>query len=415
MKYRKIFLLMFIMICSVIVLSLTSCDYKSNKGKLINTNGGNGKSNFYKEDGDFIQYSEYEENFKPKKDGGAVVAPLSISNQEFYYATTAGTILLLAKEDIAWEKSLGSDEVVSSAMVADKESNLYAITNKFNIYSYTYSGELRFKTNICDSIGGATIPSDLLCLSDGVIAASSDGLLTKITFDGKIIWKKNFNKNLQRILSADTKENTLVILSDNDYEINDTLCSINPQGNINWKYPARTRLIKYPLATEKNIFLTGVKFIGEDLVSIIYALDNSGKMLWEKELSFVPRYISADDEGNIYANCFVNGLGEPIATIFKFDNTGKIIWKKAYDFVAPSPLLVGKDNIAILGTTPKTVGLYFVDKKDGSMRNINSMSNFDPIMQMPVVRPDGCISFAYFHKVGFVKIDEPWLNKILPW
>jgi len=138
-------------------------------------------------------------------------------------------------------------------------------------------------------------------------------------------------------------------------------------------------------------------------------------LLWEKELSYLPRYLSANDEGFVYVNGFQAGLGETMTTVFKFDNKGKLLWRKAYDFTTPAPVLIGKSSLALFGTTSNTVGLYFINQTDGSLQNINSLSNFDPLMQMPTVRPDGSISFAYFQKVGFIRIDEPWINKILPW
>ncbi len=414
-KYKKLFLLLFVLLIVAVSLMLNSCGYTSSKGELVNNFGGIGRSNSYIEYDEFYKYSVFDESFKTKKEGGAIVAPLALSNQEFYYATTAGTVLLLAKETILWEKELGKDELVNSNMCADKEQNLYAITNNFNIYSYNYNGDLRWKLNICDSIGATTIPTDLLCLSDGIIAGTSDGSLVKVSYNGKIIWKKEYNKSIQRILSADMKENLLLILTNNDYDVPDTLYSINPQGNINWKYSAHTRLIKYPVATKDNIYLTGIRFIDEDLVSIVYALDNNGKLLWEKELSYIPRYLSADDDGFIYINGFQNGLGEQMTKLFKIDNKGKLLWHKSYDFTSPSPVLVGKMSLALFGYTDNTVGLYFLDKENGKLLSINSLSNYDPLMQMPTVRPDGAISYAYFQKVGFVRIDEPWINKILPW
>ena len=68
-----------------------------------------------------------------------------------------------------------------------------------------------------------------------------------------------------------------------------------------------------------------------------------------------------------------------------------------------------------MGVTHNAVGLYFVNKETGVIQSIQSYSNEHPTIQSATVRPDGAISFAYYQKIGFIRADEPWINKVLPW
>ncbi len=414
-KYKKLFFLLFIIIASILTLVLTSCGHKTLKGEQVNQFANASRNNNYTYFEDFIKYDEYSEEYKPKTDGGAIVPPLALSNSEFLYATTGGNIIFISNGEIRWEKKFDTLEAVNSNIAADSEQNMYAFTNFGNVYSYSYSGELRWKKNLRAKLDIFVNPCDLLALSDGIVCGFSDGELFKLDYNGNIKWKINISPSIQRVLSADYKENILLNASHNDYDVPDTLYSISPSGKVNWKVSAGMRFIKYPIAAENRIYISGLKYIDEELVSKVFCYDYSGKEVWSLELNSIPKYISADDEGSVYINAFQSGIGEQIGRVIKANSNGKIQWTKYYNFAIPTPIMLGSRTVAFLGTTHNTVGNYFIDKQTGSLVNVNSLSNFDPIIQYPTVRPDGAISYGYFHKVGFVRIDEPWLNKLLPW
>lgn len=411
-KYKKIIPLLLIALLSAIVLFLTSCSDKSLKGKLVNHHGDIGRTNSYEQYGEFVNDNYYDDTIKDSIDAGAIVPALALSDQEMVYATTRGTLMLITTNEINWEKKLGADQAVNATMCADKEQNIYAVSNTGIIYSYSIEGNLRWKKTIVDSLSATAIPCDLLALDDGILSGTSDGVLSKYAFDGKLIWSKKFQTGINKTLTAHGNNAIILISSQDD---NDTLAMLNSDGSVKWKTPAGIRLVKYPLASETTIYCTGIKYIGEDILSQVLAYDLNGKLKWTKELSFVPRYISVSMSDELFANVFQPGIGEQISAIIKLDKNGKLVWKKFFNFTIPTPIMISPKSLAFLGVTHNTVGLYYVDREKGVITNIQSFSNEAPIIHSPTVRPDGAISFAYYQKIGFLRVDEPWINKILPW
>lgn len=411
-KYKSLLQLLAIIIVSAVVLLLSSCDHVSQKGELVNQHADIGRSNSYEHFGEFLSYAYYSDTIPKANSAGAIVPPLALSNQELVYATTRGTILLMTNRDVLWEKSLDSNTAINAFMCADKEQNIYAVSNNGTLLSYSVSGELRWKKSIADSLSDSGIPCDLLAIDDGIIAGTTDGVLVKFSFDGKVLWKKSFPTGIGRTISGYETNTFINIASSNE---NDTLAMLTADGTTKWKVAAGIRLVKYPVVNSDAIYCTGLKYVGTEALAIIIVYDLSGKVKWTKELAFVPRYISVADNGDVYANVFQAGIGEQVSAVIRYDKTGKMIWKKYFNLTIPTPVLIAKSLIAFMGVTHNAVGLYFVNKETGVIQNIQSYSNEHPTIQSATVRPDGAISFAYYQKIGFIRSDEPWINKVLPW
>lgn len=411
-KYKTFLQLIAVIIASVLVLLLSSCDHVTLKGDLVNHHADIGRSNSYESYGEFLSYSNYSDTIAKANSAGAIVPPLALSNQELVYATTRGTILMMTNQDLLWEKNLDSNTAVNAFMCADKEQNIYAVSNTGTLYSYSVSGELRWKKSIADSLSDSGIPCDLLAIDDGIIAGTTDGVLVKLSFDGKILWKKSFPSGIGRTISANETNPIITIASATE---NDTLAMLTTDGTTKWKVAAGIRLVKYPVVNADAIYCTGLKYVGTEALAIIIVYDLAGKVKWTKELAFVPRYISVADNGDVYANVFQAGIGEQVSAVIRYDKNGKMIWKKYFNLTIPTPVLISKSLIAFMGVTHNAVGLYFVNKDTGIIQSIQSYSNEFPTIQSATVRPDGAISFAYYQKIGFIRSDEPWINKLLPW
>jgi outer membrane protein assembly factor BamB len=397
----------------VLCLSLNSCDYKSLKGEPVNQYADQGLSNSYEKYGEFPNYAVYNEEYKPKKDGGAIVPALALSNQEFVYATTAGSVLLIAKE-LMWEKHLDNGEVVNANMAADKEQNIYCVSNTGKIYSYNFNGAIRWKFKLCDTLPLMDVPCNLICLDDGLIAGISDGTIYKLSFDGKPIWKTKMPTGISRsIASAD--QSLFFVQNGAGMNDSDTLTSLDSRGNVKWKKAPGYRLPKAPGANDKAIALSGIKYENNDAYNMILSYKLDGSEIWRKEIGYSPKFLSIANNGEVLVNAFQNGIAEQTSAIYRFSPSGALIWKKHFNYSIPSPILISNSMLAFLGVTYNTVGLYYLNRDSGEIQTILSLSDEDPIIQTPTVRPDGAISFAYFQKVGFVRGDEPWLNKALPW
>lgn len=411
-KYKPLVLLTVILLTLILIVMVTGCSHKSLKGATVNHYADEGRSNSYENYVEFLNYKYYDEVIKDSNNAGAAVAPVPLSNQEFIFAATDGTISMVIDSKILWTKKLDEGNIIAAAMCVDKEQNAYAVSNTGIIYSFDYDGKLRWKNKIADTIGSTDIPCDLLAQDNGIIAGTTNGILKKINFEGKEVWSKNFKNTINKTISGFGENILLSLSSEND---NDTLLAVNPDGSEKWRKAMNIRLIKFPVSNGKNIVCCGLRYENAESISKIFYLDLSGNIIWNKEINWVARYASIAQSGEVFINAFQSGLGEQISNVFRFSQDGTQKWQKNFNFTIPTPIMISHYSIAFLGVSSKSVGLYIVGREDGIIKGIHSFSNELPILHSPTVRPDGSISFAYYQNLGFLKVDEPWINKLLPW
>ena len=414
-KYRKLIPLILIMaVCVIFLLLMTGCSDYTLKGKYINYHGDAGRSNSYEKYDKFIISSYYTDNYKNGESAGAIVAPMAMSDYETIYPTTDGRILKLTDEDIQWTYLLPKGSKVGGYLCADPDQNIYAVDNNGTIYSLSFEGKLRWKTNIVEHpLQQDVIPCDLLAIEGGILAGTTDGMICKIAYDGKMLWKKQLTGSIMKTLSAENNNPLVVIVSEND-ETSDTLEMLNADGSVKWKRDVGMQIVKYPVSGENMICVAGIRYVEEQVYSSVFAYDNSGKLLWQKKWTFVPRTISISQDNDVYVNVFQPGLGEQISALIRLDKTGKMLWKKFFNFTVPTALLISKSVISFLGVTSNTVGLYYVNKETGVIDDIQSYSNEASIIHAPTVRPNGAVSFAFNQNIGFLRVDKSWISKMLP-
>jgi hypothetical protein len=66
------------------------------------------------------------------------------------------------------------------------------------------------------------------------------------------------------------------------------------------------------------------------------------------------------------------------------------------------------------GRKPNTSGAYFMEKSGTYIKTV-SLSNLPELVMRPEVKPDGVIIFAGSSRLSIVRIDDIWVNKIIPW
>ena len=154
--------------------------------------------------------------------------------------------------------------------------------------------------------------------------------------------------------------------------------------------------------------------IYEDKLYLIYALDTLGNILWKKELSVLPRNISVGDDGKIYVTGYNAGLGEGLSGIFCFTDKGELIWKQYLDVTIPAPVLISKDNVAVVGVKKRSPGVFFFNNTGILIKTV-SLSDAPIFNLQPFVLPDPVIAFAGTEKLFILRIDDSMMNKILPW
>ena len=342
---------------------------------------------------------------------------MALSSWQFVFATSNGSIIYVNNKVAEWEQKLDSGFVCAAGMVADKKQNIYVIDNNASIYSFDLLGKLRWKHSLTkiDSSSIVTF-SDLLAQEDGLVAASTDGIITKYSYNGKIIWNRKFNLPTTAYFPSDNSGNLFIPLTQNRFGGNDSLISLDKSGKTNWLIKLNnTRIIKPPVIFDEKIYLCCVESSGDTKLPIVYVLDKkSGKVIRTFEINQMPRFISIDDDGNLYLVAYDGGFGKTISMIICWDKEGKKLWDKYFEVTIPYPLMISNKSLAFIGVDNDASGVYYLTKS-GLVQHVISLTEAPILLFQPTVAPGNKIVFGSTDRLELVFIDDSPLNKFLPW
>ncbi len=189
----------------IVLLLLISCEKEvSLEGEPVNTYGGFSRNNSYERFGDFYRQIYFVDSYDSVFAGGTIAPLLAISGYKIVFPSSDGEIIFFDNREMMWHAKLDSENVASAGMCADPKQNIYVIDNAGLLYSYSVKGKLRWKkyfNKITDK--DIVTFSDLLAVNDGIVAASSNGKISKFNFDGKIVWEKKYNSAILKYFPAD--------------------------------------------------------------------------------------------------------------------------------------------------------------------------------------------------------------------
>lgn len=399
------------------ILITVSCEFnRSLEGESVNIRADEGRTSDYEEYGDFYLYSAYKDIPAIEDTTGSYIPPLALASNKVVLTNLDGKVMLLTGKVPEWIAQLDSNAVAMSAMCADADQNIYLAANNETVYSYSKTGEFRWKKHFPHPREKFVIMSDMLALKDGIAVASSKGMLAKISFKGNILWQKKFSLPVGRTFAADIEGNMAIPLTHKMYGYTDTLLFIDSEGKALWSFSKdQFSFMTYPVISDSRVYIAGVKGKADQKKNILIALDNeNGKLLWESKINQTPRYISSDLENCVYVVSYDIGLGKPITTTNCISADGKLKWESHYNTTAYSPLLISEEYLAFSGRTSNTRGLYFMDRLGKYIKTV-SLSNLPEIVMTPEVKPDGVTIFAGSKRLAIVRTDEIWINKIIPW
>ncbi|MFP4368643.1 MAG: PQQ-binding-like beta-propeller repeat protein [Candidatus Kapaibacterium sp.] len=406
-----------------LLISIASCvSNEDRQGKPVNMYGGPGRHNAF-EYADFYReliYVETPDEFKNdngiNEETGAVVPPLTLTGDDVIIATDDGRLVKVAFEHLLWEAQLDSGEVAASAMCADPGHNIYLISNKGSLYSFLPHGELRWKKMIFPDPGQYEIFSDLLALNDGIYAASSEGRLKKIDFDGNIKWERESSFGITEVFAADDKGNLIINYTQNKFGVNDSLIYMDSNGHVIWaRQLDMIRLIKTPVYRHGTIYVSGLIEIGERRLSSVIAFDTEGNEKWKIELNIVPRFLAVNDKQELFVSGYNAGIGQAMSGIFKFDTAGSLDWKMYYDAAIPSPPVIDQSSLAFPASTPEGIVMLFVRQSDGTISKDFTMTEYPAFNLQPSVSDHGIIVFAATGELTLLRFYQPPFNRYIPW
>jgi len=406
--------LLFTILLVAFVMVLISCS-DDVELKPYNTSGGADRDNNYEHLGTFSTNMFSIIDINCPDSSAAAVSPLYLDDLEFYISTINGSVALIDDAKSKWIAHIGVDQIVASDMAADGDKNLYLITNKGEVQSYSHEGKLRWKYTHPVIKDSNFIYDDLLAQKDGILVSASPGLLFKLSFNGKIKWEFSHALSTLQSFCADESGNIALPSTHNDFYEADTLHFIGPDGKLKWKKVyERTRILKTPVSYGDLIIYPASYMLGDNRLFLLIALDTTGKEQWRKELNIMPKYISSGHDGRIYLLAANSGYGETMSGIFCYDVYGKLIWKLYTGNTVTSPLLISTDNIAFFGTKRNTSGVFFINK-NGTIYQTVSLSDASALNHKPFVTNTPCIAFTGNEKLSILKVDDSIFDRILPW
>ncbi|HYF02750.1 MAG TPA: PQQ-binding-like beta-propeller repeat protein [Patescibacteria group bacterium] len=390
---------------------LGACSGETFTGDEANIHGGMSRANSFENFEPFV-YGDYNiESFTPKDSSGAPVAPLVISNFRTYLATFKGSVMLKSQQGVVWEAELDGNAIAAAGMCTDEKQNLYVIASDGALYSFDVSGTRRFKKQISSGDMNLVLFPDLLAMSDGIVAGASSGEVLKISFDGKVIWQRD--SPFAPTGFASDGAGVFIGLSGNTFATTDSLLYIQPDGRQLWERPFENmRIIHTPVVSGGKIFLTGVRSAQNERMPVVHVLDMTGRVMWSRELAVTPRGVSVAADGTIYVAGSQASVGESRGAVTSLSADGSRNWTMFFDMNIVTPAMISADVVACVGTKGRALGLYALNRTDGELRTVLSLSEAPLLYPQPGMSPDGSLVFAGSERAGIIRTVEGLMQRL---
>ncbi len=400
-----------LIIISISIL-LVSCG-ETDTREYGNTFGDKGRSSSFENTKDF-QYQLYSQ-IVIDSNSGATSPPLLLSNRQYVLSTEDGRVISTLNNNKIWEYKLDSGSFIGSGFAADDNYNIYTIDNKGKIYSLDSSGKLRFSNQLFEP-SKLEIFNTPLALKNTVVFSSTDGNLAILDVSGKVIHRKKYNSSILDYVSAVDEESILVTLTNNQFGVTDTLVCLGTDGTEKWRYSSDGyRFLKGAISNGKSIAISGSLQGGDNPLSKIFYLDGKGKLIWEKEITNIPRFLSLSKKGDLYLVSYSSAMGQMLSGIFSYNTKGELDWKIYYEYSIPMPVYISENELMFIASNRETYAIFYLQRTDGRLIKSLEIGEAHPIIFYPEIGAGGTIIFAGKETLRLIKVDETAINKILPY
>lgn len=401
-----------------VAVCLTACGSETTTDPdSLNLYGGSTRANTYEYVGPFAKGSASDMTVEIGENDstlpGAITPPLPVSSGEICIGTTDGAVVRLLENTIVWKTPLAGKAIAASALCGDAQGNVYVMASDGSLASFAVDGKQRWRL-VLFKAGAAITYSDLLAVSDGVVAAASSGEIVKISFDGKVKWRRLSDLAPTKTFAADAGGNLYIALSQRLFDGNDSLLVLSPQGQQVWALAfEHTRLIKTPVVYGTGVVVAGLRQAESDRVPVLHAIDQMGRIRWSKELTITPRGVSIANDGTIFVAGYRAGIGDALSAVIAFSQQGKQLWKMNYEFTIPTPILISEDVLAFVGVKGKSTGMYYM-MRDGTYIDVVSMGDMPVMNLQPAVDAGGAILFTTSENLGMIRVAPSGFSRVLP-
>lgn len=388
----------------------------ADEGKTFNSaNGGHTRSNNYeginKVFSNYISYKEFK--FSGEVDSsGFLFPPFFINSNDYLYISKSNKIHVIIDDRVMSTFDLETNFIASNPC-KDENDNVYFQAHNGTIYSYNLSdrrqAKLNWKTENAKS--EPTLYSDLVYMNNKIYSSSTKFGLEVFNTDGKLDYKVEINNSIRHFAIAN--DNSIYIsTTHDDFQKEDTLIAIK-DGKVKYKIGLEGRLYSAPICIDNEVVVPILFEIKENKYIRIVRLDENGKLISKIENNIVCKYISADNQGNIYTISSNSGLGIQVSYLDKYDKTGKKLWAQNVDLDINSPMLICDDAAVFCGERDGATGLFYFDKNSGKLSSSIALASVPLHSLVPVYKSSGGIVLGAANNAGLIVIERSSLDKIM--
>lgn len=336
----------------------------------------------------------------PSLSGGLLAPPLELSGGRMALlarSDTATTLAIILRDSVLCRYRFSQGEYPFPMLAADT-GLVYAITTRGELHAVDMEGAVRWKKGTFQGLAAdrIVVPAAPLAFGDGVVVGNSAGGLMRFDRTGRQIWNVQRGASLGSFLAGDPGLGLVAGLTHNSYELTDSVSLIDPAtGSARWTKPLpEGRLIYGPIIVG-NLIVVGAasRDTNELRVPYLAAFRSDGSVAWRYALSLLPRGISADAEGNIYASCAgtrENAIG---GALLSMDSAGRRRWEINFESGTPAPPLVTASYVYVITRNQGRTGL-FTYSRDGAYANFVSIHMHPDVLATMMLSSSGEVFMA---------------------
>ena len=325
---------------------------------------------------------------------GFLGTPLITSYDHLAVVTGDRRLAAIRYNTVKWTWQFEEGTYPLPELACDNAGTIYAVTTNQHLVAIDSAGKFQWEVSVQSSdttTGRFALPTAPIAVQDGVIVGTTGGVLKKFDSSGNEAWSVQRGAGIARNVAYAPEVGLVCGVTENDYEMSDTLLAFNADGSVKWTVALPGMRIECgPFVVAGNV-VAGIaaKDTNGRYQPFVLSLDTSGVERWRVPLKILPLGISGDGEGNIYVN---SGGGSRMGggIVSSFDSEGTQRWEIVLPESIPSRLIVSSEWVCFVAFRNQTIGLYTYSRKGAfaSFTPINILSEINPV---PVILPHGSL------------------------
>lgn len=319
-----------------------------------------------------------ERQLKSGLHGGVQCAPLEIDRRVVVITGGEGRIppmlAFLTRDSLLWKLPFDDKDPPLPSLAADSVGTIYTITLSGVLRATSLEGKMLWSHPTMGQGEGIAVPSPVLALADGAIAANTRGEVQRFDRSGRSLWKGSFGASISDPPAASPALGVVLALTHNDYDLSDTLVALDPAtGARRWTRPLiGGRIVAGPALVGERV-LVGVQRQKETgaFAPSLMAVDSKGTVSWERPLPLTPRGICADT-GLIAVACSGTSLDHAGGALVGLDMGGREVWRRGFESGLPSAPAITGQRLFIFALRDGRAGIYAI-ARDGTIERFASL------------------------------------------